>query len=148
MLILTASHGNLICPHRYDAANHAKAHMLLTNRAEPSSEPATTALAALAGADSAASAVASAATVPGGPGRWLLPAADAGEAFWGRCNCTVGAMHATGGGSDGRGDQLWLAAPAGVLRMQRVERNGTGHRKGANACQPAGSTSVQMTSWM
>lgn len=64
---------------RYDAANHAKAHMLLTNRAEPGSDAATTALAALAAADPAAAAVAAAATVPGGPGRWLLPAADAGE---------------------------------------------------------------------
>ena len=53
--------------------------MLLTNRAEPGSDAVTAALAALAAADPAAAAVAAAATVPGGPGRWLLPAADAGE---------------------------------------------------------------------
>ncbi|PRW20834.1 hypothetical protein C2E21_8605 [Chlorella sorokiniana] len=62
----------------YDAANHAKAHMLLTNRAEPGTDTATAALSALAAADSATAAVGAAATVPGGPARWLLPAADAG----------------------------------------------------------------------
>jgi hypothetical protein len=69
----------------YDAANHAKAHMLLTNRAEPGTDTATAALSALAAADSATAAVGAAATVPGGPARWLLPAADAGEV--GCCCC-------------------------------------------------------------
>lgn len=53
--------------------------MLLTNRAEPSSEAVAAALPALAAADPTAAAVAAAATVPGGPGRWLLPPADGGE---------------------------------------------------------------------
>lgn len=66
--------------------------MLLTNRAEPSSDAATTALAALAAADPAAAAAAAAATVPGGPGRWLLPAADAGEVSmcWLAAECCQG----------------------------------------------------------
>lgn len=47
--------------------------MLLTKRAEPSSAAAAAHLAAVDGSDAGA-----AATVPGGPGRWLLPPADEG----------------------------------------------------------------------
>lgn len=66
----------------YDAASHAKAHVLLTKRADPGSAAAAAAAAAASGGasavDAAAAVAAASATVPGGPGRWMLPPADEG----------------------------------------------------------------------
>jgi hypothetical protein len=64
-----------ILPGSYDAANYAKARMLLTKRAEVAG---TDAAAAAAAAEAAAAAGASAGATPGGPGRWKLPGDDEG----------------------------------------------------------------------